>query len=73
MTASDTPYAVQLADYRAAVLADLRRAGLAASEAIRLMRRESDTVEAGLDAGVDVQSICGALLVFWQDMTEDYS
>lgn len=44
----DTPFAIQLADYRAEVVAELRRHGLAASEAIGVVRRQADAVELGV-------------------------
>ena len=58
---------VELSDYRSDVLAGLRAAGLTASDAIALMRREMDTVKAAYDAVLAVPAAVGALLVYLED------
>lgn len=45
---TDIPYAVTLADYRAELVAELRRSGLTASEAIGVVRRQANAVELGV-------------------------
>lgn len=66
MTA-DIPYAVTLADYRADVVAELRRLGLAASAAIVLVRRDLDRIECGIECGVEPAHLAASLLVLLED------
>lgn len=64
---TDIPYATRLADYRQAILAELRGQGLAASQAIALVRREIDTVEISLDNDLSPRVIAACLMVLLED------